>query len=247
MVNAATVEAKDVPNVENSQREVGPRATERERQREEKGVSSTSPEPTLQSDTSLKGLEAGRSPEECLHREGIARLENRGHQLEILELKDWENSLLDFLPPSQVGISLEKTSELMQEGTATDHRWNFNVLAAPFSVFSESVKERKRLKPQDMDQNMELAQWNRSVIKWLNELALATPELTLTFEIPTKYDVIGIDTKNGKHHEELWKFANQINKLEVPSFNGEDPKTNEFLDRKKREAVAIYLDGEVVM
>lgn len=28
MVNAATVEAKDVPNVENNQREVGPRATE---------------------------------------------------------------------------------------------------------------------------------------------------------------------------------------------------------------------------
>ncbi|CAA2978675.1 Hypothetical predicted protein [Olea europaea subsp. europaea] len=92
----------------------------------------------------------------------------------------------------------------------------------------------------------QVLQQNRSVFKWLNELALATLELTLIFEIPTKYDDIGIDTKNRKHHEELWKFANQIHKLEVSSFNREDPKTNEFLGRKEREAVAIYLDGEVV-
>ncbi|CAA3011838.1 Hypothetical predicted protein [Olea europaea subsp. europaea] len=189
--------------------------------------------PTLKSDTPFKGLEVGRDAEAHLHKEGAARLENRGHQLEILESKDWESSLLDRLPPSQ-------------EGIATEHMLNFNVLATSLSVFFEAVKEWKRLKPPDLDENRELAQWNRLVFKWLNELALATPELTLTFEIPTKYDDIGIDIENRKHYEELWKFANQIRKLEVPSFKREDPKTNAFLDRKERETAAIYLDGEVV-
>ncbi|CAA2978476.1 Hypothetical predicted protein [Olea europaea subsp. europaea] len=140
-----------------------------EREKKDKRVSSTSPEPTLQSDAPLKGLEVGRSIEERLHREGIARLENRGHQLEILGSKDWENSLLDHLPPSQVGTSLGKALVLMQEGTATNRQWNFNVLATLLSVFSEAIK-RKRLKPQNLDQNMELAQWVHDSSKSLKKV-----------------------------------------------------------------------------
>lgn len=66
-------------------------------------------------------------------------------------------------------------------------------------------------------------QQNRSALKWPKELAWATPKPTLTSEIPTKSDYVGINTENRTCHEELWKSKNRSHELEVSGLKGEDP------------------------